>query len=63
MVVATALMVIALLIIFRLGFTCLAPMQSLFGMTAIDFTLWLQILLVSSSVLFWLSWRSTLFGR
>ncbi|MCF6282650.1 MAG: cation-transporting P-type ATPase [Candidatus Polarisedimenticolaceae bacterium] len=46
------LMAIALLIIFQLAFTYLAPMQSLFGTTAIDFTLWLRILLVSSSVLF-----------
>ncbi len=47
------LMAIAILIIFQLGFTYLAPMQSLFGTTAIDFDIWLRILLVSSSVL-WL---------
>jgi len=46
------LIAIAVLIIFQLGFTYLAPMQSLFGTTAIDFSIWLRILLVSSSVLF-----------
>jgi magnesium-transporting ATPase (P-type) len=43
---------IGILIIFQLGFTYLAPMQSLFGTTAIDFHMWLRILLVASSVLF-----------
>ncbi len=43
---------IGMLIIFQLAFTYLAPMQSLFGTTAIDFNIWLRILLVSSSVLF-----------
>ncbi|MEE9492015.1 MAG: cation-transporting P-type ATPase [Gammaproteobacteria bacterium] len=46
------LIAIGVLIIFQLGFTYLAPMQSLFGTTAIDFNIWLRILLVSSSVLF-----------
>jgi len=46
------LIAIAILIIFQLGFTYLPPMQSLFGTTAIDFYMWLRILLVSSSVLF-----------
>jgi len=46
------LIAISILIIFQLGFTYLAPMQSLFGTTAIDFNIWLRILLVSSSVLF-----------
>jgi len=46
------LIAIAVLIIFQLGFTYLAPMQSLFGTAAIDFNIWLRILLVSSSVLF-----------
>jgi magnesium-transporting ATPase (P-type) len=45
------LIAIGILIIFQLGFTYLAPMQSLFGTTAIDFNIWLRILLVSSSVL------------
>lgn len=40
------------LIRFSLGFTYLAPMQSLFGTIAIDFNIWLRILLVASSVLF-----------
>ena len=46
------LIAIAILIIFQLGFTYLAPMQSLFGTTAINLNVWLRILLVSSSVLF-----------
>jgi len=46
------LIAIAILIIFQLGFTYLPSMQSLFGTTAIDFYMWLRILLVSSSVLF-----------
>mgnify|MGYP001817629290 CR=1 FL=1 len=46
------LVAIGVLIIFQVGFTYLAPMQSLFGTTAIDFTIWLRILLVASSVLF-----------
>ncbi|MBL4608633.1 MAG: cation-transporting P-type ATPase [Pseudomonadales bacterium] len=41
-----------MLVIFQLGFTYLAPMQSLFGTTAIGFDIWLRIFLVSSSVLF-----------
>ena len=46
------LIAIAILIIFQLGFTYLAPMQTLFGTTAIGLNIWLRILLVSSSVLF-----------
>jgi len=46
------LIAITILIIFQLGFTYLEPMQSLFGTTAIDFNIWLRILLISSSVLF-----------
>ena len=46
------LIAIGILVIFQLGFTYLAPMQALFGTAAIDFTIWLRILLVSSSVLF-----------
>ena len=46
------LIAIGVLIIFQLGFTYLAPMQSLFGTTAIDFNTWLCIVFVSSSVLF-----------
>ena len=46
------LMAIAILIIFQLGFTYLAPMQYLFGTTGISFEVWLRILLVSCSVLF-----------
>jgi len=46
------LIAIGILIILQLGFTYLAPLQSLFGTTAIDFKIWLRILLVASSVLF-----------
>jgi len=43
---------ITLLILFQLGFTYLAPMQTLFGTTAISLSTWLIIILVASSVLF-----------
>jgi len=46
------LIAIAVLIVFQLAFTYLAPMQALFGTTAIDFDIWLRIVLVASSVLF-----------
>ncbi|VAW74294.1 Cation-transporting ATPase, E1-E2 family [hydrothermal vent metagenome] len=46
------LVAIAVLIVFQLGFTYLAPLQTLFGTVAIDFDIWFRILLVSSSVLF-----------
>ncbi|MCK4708771.1 MAG: cation transporting ATPase C-terminal domain-containing protein, partial [Gammaproteobacteria bacterium] len=46
------LIAITILIVLQLAFTYLAPMQSLFGTTAIDFSTWLQILIISSSVLF-----------
>ncbi len=46
------LIAIAVLVILQLGFTYLAPMQSLFGTTAIDFSIWLRIILITSSVLF-----------
>ncbi len=46
------LLAIAILIIIQMGFTYLPAMQSLFASTAIDFFIWLRILLVSSSVLF-----------
>ena len=46
------LIAIGILIVFQLCFTYLTPMQTLFGTTAIDFILWLRIILVASSVLF-----------
>jgi magnesium-transporting ATPase (P-type) len=46
------LIAIGVLIIFQLGFTYLAPMQSLFGTAEIDLGIWLRILAVASSVLF-----------
>ena len=46
------LIAIGILIFFQLGFTYAAPMQSIFGTTAIDINIWLRILLVASSVLF-----------
>ncbi|MBE9559555.1 MAG: cation-transporting P-type ATPase, partial [Proteobacteria bacterium] len=46
------LIAIAVLVFFQLGFTYLESMQLLFGTTAIDFEIWLRIILISSSVLF-----------
>ena len=46
------LIAIAVLIVFQLGFTYLAPMQFLFGTIDISLDIWLRIILVSSSVLF-----------
>jgi len=46
------LIAIAILLVLQLGFTYLAAMQTLFGTTAIDLSVWLRIVLVSSSVLF-----------
>lgn len=46
------LIAIGILIIFQLGFTYLTPLQTLFGTTDIEFTIWIRIVLVSSSVLF-----------
>ncbi len=46
------LVAISVLIVFQLCFTYLAPMQTLFGTAAIELNLWLNIILVSSSVLF-----------
>ncbi|MFC1750920.1 cation-transporting P-type ATPase [Pseudomonadota bacterium] len=46
------LIAIAVLIVFQLAFTYLAPMQALFGTTAIDIDIWIRIVLVASSVLF-----------
>ena len=45
------LIAIAVLIMLQLGFTYLAPMQSLFGTTDISFSIWLRILVVASTVL------------
>jgi magnesium-transporting ATPase (P-type) len=46
------LIAIGVLIILQLGFTYHAPMQALFGTTEIDFSIWLRILAIASSVLF-----------
>ncbi|MEI8633229.1 cation transporting ATPase C-terminal domain-containing protein [Vibrio sp. PP-XX7] len=46
------LIAISLLVIFQLCFTYLSSMQSLFGTTAISFSLWVIIFLTASSVLF-----------
>ncbi len=42
---------IAVLLLFQLGFTYLAPMQTLFATTALSAEAWLRIVLVASSVL------------
>ncbi len=46
------LIAITVLIILQIGFTYLAPMQAMFGTTAIDFFTWVRIVAVSSLVLF-----------
>jgi len=46
------LIAISILIFLQLAFTYLAPMQMLFGTTAINLNTWLQIIVISSSVLF-----------
>ncbi len=46
------LIAIVILLLFQLGFTYLSPLQTLFGTTAIDFAVWVRIVLVASSVLF-----------
>lgn len=46
------LIAIGFLILLQLGFTYLEPMQTLFGTASIDFSLWLLIFLIASSVLF-----------
>jgi len=46
------LLAIGLLVLFQLAFTYLEPMQALFGVAAIDWTVWVRIVLVTSSVLF-----------
>ncbi len=46
------LIAIAVLVVFQLGFTYLSSLQSLFGTTAIDLSIWFRIILVASSVLF-----------
>lgn len=46
------LIAIAVLLVLQLGFTYLAPMQTLFGTTALDISTWGHIVLVASSVLF-----------
>ncbi len=46
------LITIFTLVLLQLVLTYFAPMQSLFGTTAIDFSVWLRIIMVGSSVLF-----------
>ncbi|MBE9560155.1 MAG: HAD-IC family P-type ATPase, partial [Proteobacteria bacterium] len=46
------LIAIVILVVLQLAFTYLTPMQILFGTTAINFMMWLKIILISSSVLF-----------
>lgn len=46
------LVAIGVLVIFQLAFTYLSPMQHLFGTAEIDLSMWLRIVLVTSSVLF-----------
>lgn len=46
------LIAISILIALQILFTYAAPLQTLFGTTALDFNIWLRIILVASSVLF-----------
>ncbi len=46
------LIAVGVLILFQGCFTYLGPMQTLFGTTGIDVTMWMRIVLVASSVLF-----------
>lgn len=46
------LLAIGVLVIFQLGFTYLASLQSLFGTTAIGIDIWLRIVVVASTVFF-----------
>ncbi len=46
------LIAIVILFFLQLAFTYLTPMQTLFGTSAIDFNTWVQIVIISSSVLF-----------
>ncbi len=46
------LIAIGVLLVFQMAFTYSAPMQSLFGTTAIEASSWLPIVLVASTVLF-----------
>lgn len=48
-----ALVAVLALLLFQFGFTYLAPMQFLFGSTALSLQSWMQIVLVASSIL-WL---------
>ncbi|NQY27010.1 MAG: cation-transporting P-type ATPase [Piscirickettsiaceae bacterium] len=47
-----ALLATACLLLFQMAFTYFSPMQILFGTTGLEWTTWLVIILVSSSVLF-----------
>jgi len=46
------LIAVGVLIVFQVCFTYLGPMQTLFGTTGIDVTMWVRIVLVASLVLF-----------
>ena len=46
------LIAVAILILFQLLFTYLAPMQMLFGTSFIEPLIWVRIILVASTVLF-----------
>ncbi|MDC1286603.1 cation-transporting P-type ATPase [Gammaproteobacteria bacterium] len=45
------LIAIGILLILQLGFTYLAPMQTLFGTATIDYQMWIRIVLVAATVL------------
>ena len=53
---------IAILLIFQLGFTCLASFHALFRTSAIGLAVWMRMIVVASSVLFLVELESILFG-
>ena len=57
------LVAIVVLLVLQMGFTYLAPMQTLFGTSALDLATWAYIVLVSSSVLFLVELEKALMRR
>lgn len=57
------LLAVGLLVVFQMGFTYLAPMQTLFGTASIDAAIWAHIVLVASSVLVQVELEKTVFRR
>jgi len=58
-----ALIAVGVLIVFQLCFTYLGPMQTLFGTAAIDLVTWMRIVMVASSVLFFVELEKAVIRR